>query len=102
MEQRKDMGRMRLTSEDARRKAESRFRREKARKSGTERAYEDLAKVQEAELVKTERLRALRLTKEAADAGHSRHVAEAKAATLKAARSGKTARLGREKSDPEV
>jgi len=67
-----------LNSEEARRKAEDRFRKAKQRESDAETAYEELAKQKKAEATKTNRLRALRLAKEAADAEAARRAQEAK------------------------
>ncbi len=58
----------RITSEVARQNADSRFRRAKQREGEAQSAYEEQTKRQEAERVKTKRLRTLRLAKEAADA----------------------------------
>lgn len=73
-----------LNSEEARRKAEDRFRKAKLRESEAQTAYEERSKLQLAEVAKTGRLRALRLAKEAADAEVARHEAEAKAVAAEA------------------
>jgi hypothetical protein len=75
-----------LNSEEARRKAEDRFRKAKQREGEAQTAYEELAKHQKAEAAKTGRLRALRLAKEAADAEEARRAAEAKALAVEEAR----------------
>jgi hypothetical protein len=81
-----------LTSEEARRRAEDRFRRAKLRDTEAQTAYEERAKMQQAEAAKTERLRALRLAKEAADAELAQRAAESKALDADAARKRKAAR----------
>lgn len=80
-----------LSPEEARRKAEDRFKRAKQRDVEAQSAYEEQAKLQQAEVAKTERLRALRLAKEAADAEAARRAAELKAAALDAGRKRKAA-----------
>jgi hypothetical protein len=81
-----------LTSEEARRKADERFRRVKQRESDAQTAYDELAKIQKAEAAKTERLRSLRLAKEAADAETARREAEDKARAADEARQRKALR----------
>ncbi len=81
-----------LTSEEARRKADERFRRVRQRESDAQTAHEELAKTQKAEAAKTERLRSLRLAKEAADAETARRDAEDKARAADEARQRKALR----------
>lgn len=81
-----------LNSEEARRKAEDRFRKAKQREGEAQTAYEELTRRQAAEAAKTERLRALRLAKEAADAEAARREAEAKALAAEEARQRKALR----------
>lgn len=81
-----------LSSEEARRKAEDRFRKAKQREGDAQSAYDELAKHQKAEAAKTDRLRALRLAKEAADAEDARRQAEAKALAVEEARRRKASR----------
>ena len=81
-----------LSPEEARRKAEDRFKRAKQRDVEAQSAYADLAKVQQAEAAKTDRLRALRLAKEAADAETAAQAAAEKAAAGEAARKRKSER----------
>jgi hypothetical protein len=57
-----------LRPEEARRRAEERFTRLKQRDEEARTAYAEREKLQQAEAAKTERLRALRLAKEADDA----------------------------------
>lgn len=81
-----------LNPEEARRKAEDRFRKAKQREGEAQSAYEELAKLQKAEAAKTDRLRALRLAKEAADAEEARRRGEAKALAADEARQRKALR----------
>lgn len=80
-----------LRPEDARRRAEERFARLKQRGEEARTAYADLEKLQQAEAAKTERLRALRLAKEAADTAAATRAAAAKAAASRAAAERKAA-----------
>jgi hypothetical protein len=96
------MAKSSLASEEARRKAEERFRRAKQREGEAQTVYDELAKRQRAELAKTERLRALRLAKEAANAEQLRRTTEAKAIAAKAAQRRKSARTASEKRKPEL
>lgn len=90
-----------LNSEEARRKAEDRFRKAKQREGEAQTAYEELAKHQKAEAAKTDRLRALRLAKEAADAEEARRQAEAKALAVEEARQRKASRpASKAKAEP--
>ncbi len=81
-----------LTSEEARRKADDRFRKVRQRESDAQTAYDELAKAQKAEAAKTDRLRTLRLAKEAADAETARREAEGKARAADEARQRKALR----------
>jgi hypothetical protein len=83
--------------EEARRRAEDRFRKAKQREGEAQSAYEELAKLQKAEAIKTDRLRALRLAKEAADAENARREAEAKALAAGESRQRKAAREAKTK-----
>jgi hypothetical protein len=80
-----------LNPEEARQRAEERFSRLKQRDEDARKAYEELERVQQAEAAKTERLRALRLAKEAADAEAASRAAAAKAAAAQAAAERKVA-----------
>ena len=73
-----------LSPEEARRKAEGRFQRAKQRDTDAQTAHEERAKVQQAEVAKTERLRALRLAKEATDAAAAQRAAEEKSLAAEA------------------
>jgi hypothetical protein len=86
-----------LTPEAARQKAEERLKRARQRDSEAQSAYEEQAKLKQAEAAKTERLRALRLAKEAADAGLARRAAEEKALAAQAARKRKVERAAAHK-----
>jgi hypothetical protein len=91
-----------LTPEAARQKAEERFKRAKQRDSDAQSAYEEQAKLKQAEAAKTERLRALRLAKEAADAEHARRAVEEKALAGVAARKRKAERAAPQKPKSEL
>lgn len=91
-----------LSPEAARRRAEERFKRSKQRDSEAQSAYEEQAKLKHAEAVKTERLRGLRLAKEAADAEHARRAAEEKALAGEAARKRKAERTAQQRSKSEL
>lgn len=90
-----------LTPEEARRKAEGRFQRAKQRDTDAQTAHEERAKIQQAEVAKTERLRALRLAKEAADAQAAQRASEEKALATEA-RKRKTARAQPQKAKSEL
>jgi hypothetical protein len=91
-----------LTPEEARRKAEDRFKRAKQRDAEAQTAYEELAKQQKAEAAKTDRLKALRLAKEAADAEIATRAAAEKAAAGEAARKRKAERAAPAKPKSEL
>jgi hypothetical protein len=91
-----------LSPEEARRKAEDRFKRGKQRESDAQTAHEERAKLQRAEDDKTQRLRALRLAKEAADAEAAQRAAAEKAAAATVARDRKTARMKALKGKTEL
>ena len=91
-----------LSSEEARRKAEDRFRKAKQRDTEAQTAYEERAKFQQAEVAKTERLRALRLAKEAADAETAQRAAEAKAQAAEEAKKRKSLRPALAKKAEQV
>jgi hypothetical protein len=88
--------------EEARRRAEARFAKTKQRDQDAQTAYEELAKHQRAEAAKTERLRALRLAKEAAEAEVAARAAAAKAQASATAQERRTAKLKSAKSKPEL
>ena len=88
--------------EALRRKAEDRFQRAKQRDIDAQTAYEEKAKLQKAETAKTERLRALRLAKEADDAKVAQREAEAKAAAAEEARKRKAQRASAPKVKSEL
>ena len=90
-----------LTPEEARRKAEGRFQRAKQRDTDAQTAHEERAKLQQAEVAKTDRLRALRLAKEAADTAASQRAAEEKALAAEA-RKRKPLRAAAQKSKTEL
>ncbi len=90
-----------LTPEEARRKAEDRFRRAKQRESEAQTAYEELTRRRQTENAKTEHLRALRLAKEAADAEAAQQAAEAKANAAEEARQRKALRSAQPKAKIE-
>ncbi|MCW5771918.1 MAG: hypothetical protein KIT16_09805 [Rhodospirillaceae bacterium] len=78
-------------TEEARRRAEDRFTKLQHREDEARKAFEDLAKVQQAEALKTARLRELRLAKEAADQAAASRAAAEKAAAAEAAQARKMA-----------
>ena len=90
-----------LTPEEARRKAEGRFQRAKQRDTDAQTAHEERAKLQQAEVAKTDRLRALRLAKEAADTAAAQRAAEEKALAAEA-RKRKPLRAAAQKSKTEL
>ncbi len=91
-----------LSSEEARRKAEDRFRKAKQRETEAQTAQEELARRRLTETAKTEHLRALRLAKEAADADAARQAADAKTRAADEARQRKALRTApaKAKADP--
>lgn len=91
-----------LSSEDARRKAEDRFRKAKQRESEAQTAQEELARRKLTETAKTEHLRSLRLAKEAADADAARQAAEAKTLAADEARQRKALRTAPAKVKTEL
>jgi hypothetical protein len=92
-----------LPPEGARRRAEERFARVKQRDEEARTAYAEREKLQQAENAKTDRLRALRLAKEAADADAAGRAAAAKTAAAQAAAERKaSARSKPAKSKPEL
>jgi hypothetical protein len=91
-----------LNSEEARRKAEDRFRKAKQRDTEAQSAYEEQVKRQQAETAKTERLRALRLAKEAADAEAAQQAAEAKALAAEEAKKRRSLRPALARKSEEV
>ena len=90
-----------LSPEEARRKAEGRFQRAKQRDTDAQSAHEERVKVQQAEVAKTTRLRALRLAKEAAEAEAAQRAADEKALATEA-RKRKTVRAVAHKSKSEL
>lgn len=76
----------RKSPEDARRRAEERFAKNKERHDSAREAWNDLEKLRVAAAAKTERLRALRLAKEAADKAASDRAVAKKAPTAAATR----------------
>src|SRR5688500_5627280 len=92
-----------LSPEEARRKAAGRFQRAKERDPDAQTAQEQRAKVPQAEVAKTTRLRALRLAKEAAEAEAeaAQRAADDKALATEA-RKRKTVRAVTQKSKSEL
>lgn len=90
-----------ISSEEARRKAEDRFRKAKQRETEAQTAQEELTRRRLTETAKTEHLRALRLAKEAADADAARQAAEAKTLAADEARQRKALRVAPAKAKAE-